>query len=170
MFREAAPIGHLDVQLVFFRGTKCQASKWVGSGEQLAQLMSKIKCETGPTQIGRVLAHVRREMEQVPVQALVFIGDAMEEDLKELTRAAGELGVPIFMFHEPRHPPIGPCETIPIRKPWKQWDRSLPCRKNDGEEESHDHDSQTTAGPSNMDSDPDGDAELRSRSRIETCR
>jgi hypothetical protein len=84
MFREAAPIGHLDVQLVFFRGNQCRMSEWVSSGDDLTRLMGNIKCVSGPTQIGKVLAHVRRETEQVPVQALVFIGDAMEKNLKQL--------------------------------------------------------------------------------------
>src|SRR4029077_20662555 len=105
MFREAAPIGHLDVQLVYYRGDECRASKWVSSGEHLAQLMNRIGCQAGCTQIGRVLAHALREAEKVPVQALVFIGDAMEEEIKELAATAGKLGkagVPIFLFQEGR--------------------------------------------------------------------
>jgi hypothetical protein len=105
MFREAAPIGHLDVQLVYYRGDECRASKWVSSGEHLAQLMNRIGCQAGYTQIGRVLAHALREAEKVPVQALVFIGDAMEEEIKELAATAGKLGkagVPIFLFQEGR--------------------------------------------------------------------
>jgi len=123
MFREAAPIGQLDVQLVFFRGGECRASKWVSSGDHLARLMNVIERVGGPTQIGRVLTHVRKETEKAQVQGLVFIGDAMEENLKELAEAAGELGnrgVPIFMFHEPRVPPIGPCRTIAdVRKAFR---------------------------------------------------
>jgi hypothetical protein len=105
------------------RGSECKASPWVSSGDRLAQLMSRIKCVGGATQIGRVLTHVRKETEKAQVQALVFIGDAMEENLKELAEAAGELGsrgVPIFMFHEPRVPPIGPCRTIAdVRKAFR---------------------------------------------------
>jgi hypothetical protein len=109
MFREAAPIGHLDVQLVYYRGDECRASKWVSSGEHLAQLMNRIECVGGVTQIGRVLAHALREAEKVPVQALVFIGDAMEEEIRELAATAGKLGmlgVPIFLFHEGRDPAV----------------------------------------------------------------
>jgi hypothetical protein len=105
MFREAVPIGRLDVQLVYYRGAECQASKWVSSGEQLAQLMNRIDCEAGYTQIGRVLGHALRETEKAAVQALVFIGDAMEEQIEELAAIAsklGTLGVPIFMFQEGR--------------------------------------------------------------------
>jgi hypothetical protein len=105
MFREAAPIGRLDMQLVFYRGTECRKSKWVESGEYLAQRMGDIECVAGVTQIGRVLEHAIRETEQAQVQAVVFIGDAMEEEIKELAAMAGKLGklgVPIFLFQEGR--------------------------------------------------------------------
>ena len=65
--------------------------------------MSRIDCRGGHTQIGKVLAHARRESEKRKVQALVFVGDAMEETLDDLCAAAGELGllgVPAFMFQE----------------------------------------------------------------------
>jgi len=105
MFREAAPVGKLDVQLVYYRGDECRTSKWVSSGEQLAHLMNRIDCEGGHTQIGRVLDHALRENEKAAVQALVFIGDAMEEQIEVLADAAGKLGtqgVPIFIFQEGR--------------------------------------------------------------------
>ena len=104
MFREAASIGGLDVQLVYYRGFgECRASGWVSNGERLAQLMSRIDCRGGHTQIGKILAHARREVEKGKIQALVFIGDAMEEALDTLAAAAGELGirgVRVFVFQE----------------------------------------------------------------------
>ncbi len=104
MFREAAAVGGLDVQLVYYRGFgECRASGWVSNGERLAQLMSRIDCRGGHTQIGKILAHARRETERARVQALVFIGDAMEEALDTLAASAGELGlrgVPVFLFQE----------------------------------------------------------------------
>jgi hypothetical protein len=109
MFPEAAPIGHLDVQLVYYWADECCASKWESSGEQLAQPMDPIECEAGCTQIGRVLAHALRETEKAPVQALVFIGDAMEEQIEELAVLAGKLGrlhVPLLMFQEGRDPNV----------------------------------------------------------------
>ena len=55
MFREAASIGGLDIQLVYFRGLgECRASGWVAGTEQLAELMSRIDCRGGHTQIGKV--------------------------------------------------------------------------------------------------------------------
>lgn len=104
MFREAAGVGGLDIQLVYFRGLgECRASGWVASSAKLAGLMERIDCRGGHTQIGKVLAHARQEHTQRPVQALVFVGDAMEEKVDDLCVTAGELGllsVPVFMFQE----------------------------------------------------------------------
>jgi hypothetical protein len=104
MFREAASIGGLDIQLGYYRGTEeCRVSGWVGQAERLAQLMSAIDCRGGRTQIGRIISHTARETRKAKVQALVFVGDAMEEKLDDLCHGAGELGlmsVPAFMFQE----------------------------------------------------------------------
>ena len=54
MFREAAVIGGLDVQLVYYRGlSECRASKWVSQPEQLSRLMERIACRMGHTQLGQ---------------------------------------------------------------------------------------------------------------------
>jgi hypothetical protein len=104
MFREAASVGGLDIQLVYFRGlTECRASGWVAGSDKLAALMSRIDCRGGHTQIGKVLSHARQEHARQRVQALVFVGDAMEEPIDALCAAGGELGllgVPVFMFQE----------------------------------------------------------------------
>ena len=56
MFQEAAAIGGLDLQLVYYRGMReCSASRWVSDGWMLADLMAKIECRAGYTQLGRVL-------------------------------------------------------------------------------------------------------------------
>jgi hypothetical protein len=109
MFRETASLGQLNMQLVFYRGTECQKSPWVTSGERLTVLMNKITCRVGVTQIGKVLAHVLKVTATAKVRALTFIGDAMEEDPDALIGAAAELGargVPIFMFQEGRDPEV----------------------------------------------------------------
>jgi hypothetical protein len=104
MFNEAAAIGGLDVQLLYYRGLgECRSSRWVSDAKRLAGLMETIDCRGGHTQIGKVLAHARRETAQQKVQALVFVGDAMEESIDGLCAAAGELGllgVPAFMFQD----------------------------------------------------------------------
>jgi hypothetical protein len=108
MFREAAAIGGLSVQLIYYRGfAECRASGWVTNGEHLARLMTAIDCRGGHTQIRKILAHARRESEAARVQALVFVGDAMEEAIDDLAARAGELGllgVPAFMFQEGHDP------------------------------------------------------------------
>jgi hypothetical protein len=106
MFREAAAIGGLSVQLVYYRGLdECRASRWVSQPQHLAGLMERIDCRMGHTQIGKVLAHARRETQLLKVRALVFVGDAMEEEGDALCHDAHELarlGVPAFMFQEGR--------------------------------------------------------------------
>lgn len=108
MFREAANIGGLDIQLVYFRGlNECRASGWVAGSDHLAELMSCIDCRGGQTQIGKVLSHARQEYARQKVQAVVFVGDAMEEPIDSLCQSAGELGllgVPVFMFQEGNEP------------------------------------------------------------------
>src|SRR5262249_20597408 len=104
MFREAAAIGGLDVQLVYYRGlSECRASRWVSQAERLASLMEQIDCRGGHTQIGKVITHASRETQRNKVQALVFVRDAMEEKLDDLCHRAGALGllgVPPLMFQE----------------------------------------------------------------------
>jgi hypothetical protein len=104
MFREAAAVGGLDIQLVYYRGqSECRASPWVAESDRLGALMSRIDCRGGHTQIGKVLRHAGREDESRKVAVLVFIGDAMEESLDDLCARAGELGlrnVKAFMFQE----------------------------------------------------------------------
>lgn len=104
MFRTTAAKGGLDVQLVYFRGFhECRASNFVSEGAGLGALMSKISCRAGRTQIDRVLSHALDEARAQRVGALVYIGDAMEENLDALAATAGELGLlglKAFMFHE----------------------------------------------------------------------
>jgi hypothetical protein len=106
MFHEAASIGGLDIQLVYYRGlAECRSTQWISQTTRLADLMSRIDCRGGHTQIGKILAHARRETEKKKVQALVFVGDAMEEAIDDLCESAGRLGllgVPAFMFQEGR--------------------------------------------------------------------
>lgn len=104
MFRAVKEVGGLDVQLVYFRGSgECRASKWVSDPDALAGLMTQVHVAGGFTQIRKVLAHARKEAETKRVHALVYVGDAMEEEVDELCGRAGELailGVPAFIFQE----------------------------------------------------------------------
>ncbi|MEQ1712293.1 MAG: VWA domain-containing protein, partial [Hyphomicrobium sp.] len=104
MFEVVKSVGLLDVQLVYFRGnSECRASKWVSDPAALARLMTTVSCQGGHTQIGKVLTHTRSECEERKLNALVYVGDAMEEDIDDLCHRAGALallGVPVFLFQE----------------------------------------------------------------------
>jgi hypothetical protein len=101
MFAAAGEIGGLEVQLVYFRGlNECKASHWTTDTRELATAMSGIKCVAGLTQISRMLAHARKEHEQQKVNAVIFVGDAVEERPHDLYDAAAGLGVPFFLFQE----------------------------------------------------------------------
>jgi hypothetical protein len=108
MFKAVKAVGGLDVQLAYFRGfNECQASRWVGDPDALARLMRQVSCVGGLTQIGKMLSHAKRENAKSKVNALVYVGDCMEENVDELAQLAGELGligVPVFLFQEGREP------------------------------------------------------------------
>lgn len=108
MFREAGSLGGLAIQLVFYRGFgECKASAWTSDSDELMRRMLRVRCEGGLTQIGKVLTNARRQAEQGPVAALVFVGDAFEEDIDRVCHKAGELGllgVPALMFQEGADP------------------------------------------------------------------
>lgn len=108
MFKSVAGIGNLTMQLVYFRGIgECKSSKWATDGSSLAAMMSKIDCRGGHTQILKVLKHAAKEHARERINALIYIGDAMEESVDDLVQAAGELGlrgVPVFVFQEGRDP------------------------------------------------------------------
>jgi len=112
MFEIAGKKNDLSVQLVYFRGYgECRASKWVSNPRAMLDLMTGIQCKGGMTQITKVLKHASRENAKKKVAALVFIGDAMEEDVDLLCHEAGKLGVQgikAFMFQE-GHDSV--CET-----------------------------------------------------------
>jgi len=109
MFSNTKALGGLQIQLVYFRGFReCRASKWVSDSSQLHRLMSSVSCLAGRTQIGRVLKHALSEVSGgSEVNALVYVGDCMEESLDELGDLAGRLklsGVPVFVFQEGNDP------------------------------------------------------------------
>ncbi len=106
--RVGGKAGGLSVQLVYFRGLgECRASRFVRDTGSLKELMTRIDCRGGHTQIGKVLAHALKETGKNKVNALVYIGDAMEEKVDDLAAKAGRLGlhgVPVFAFQEGRDP------------------------------------------------------------------
>ncbi len=104
MFTETANLGGLEIQLAFYRGFgEFKVSPWLSQTGELLRMMSSVYCMAGETQIRKVLSHAVNETKQKRVNALVFVGDCVEEDIDRLGTLAGELGllgVPAFMFHE----------------------------------------------------------------------
>jgi len=104
MFSATAALGGLDLQLAYYRGFgEFKASNWMADADKLLKLMSSVFCLAGETQIGKLLAHAIKETGRKKVNALVFIGDCVEEDVDKLGALAGELGIlglPVFMFQE----------------------------------------------------------------------
>ncbi len=109
MFEAASEArGGLQVQLVSYRGPGAfDVRPWSADAATLKAAMAGYSCRSGYTQIERVLAHASAETARQCVHALVFVGDAVEEDADALAGAAGKLGlqgVPAFMFQEGRSP------------------------------------------------------------------
>lgn len=108
MFTKTSGIAELKLQLVYFRGYgECRASPWLNKPQSLVRLMNKISCVAGQTQIARVLKHAIAETKIRQVQAMVYIGDCVEEDVDALGDLAGQLnilGLPVFIFQEGYEP------------------------------------------------------------------
>lgn len=108
MFQETKTLGGLQIQLAYYRGFgEFEASDWYSDADTLLQRMTGVSCLAGRTQIAKVLKHARREAKERRINALVFVGDCMEEDIDQLGQLAGELGVlgvPCFLFHEGNDP------------------------------------------------------------------
>jgi len=104
MFEEAAAIGGLELQVAFFRGFgEFRATRWTADSKALIRPMSRVFCLGGHTQIERVLKHALKETKKERINALVYVGDCMEEDADALCHLAGQLGmlkVPVFVFQE----------------------------------------------------------------------
>jgi hypothetical protein len=111
MFEATAALGGLDVKLVYYRGfNECKASRWTSNAADLHRIMRQVSCIGGETQIERVLANALSETARERVGALIFVGDAMEENVDRLCQLAGQLGlkgVPVFVFHEGDDPVAG---------------------------------------------------------------
>jgi hypothetical protein len=108
MFRATRDLGGLSVQLAFYRGFgEMKVTQWLDSADELIRRMVKVRCLAGRTQIRKMLRHALKETEKKKVDALVFVGDVVEEDVDELGHVAGQLGLvgtPVFVFHEGNEP------------------------------------------------------------------
>ena len=110
MFAEAP--GNLAVSLAFYRGHgEFRATPFLTDTRALAAQMTGVDCRGGHTQILRLLRHAEAEAATARLHALVFIGDAMEEEPAPLLAAAariGARGTPAFVFQEGDDPGATP--------------------------------------------------------------
>ena len=108
MFQATRDLGGLSVQLAYYRGFKeFAATPFLADAAELTRRMTGVQCLGGQTQIQRVLEHVLAETKRERVNALVFVGDAMEEGPDPICHVAGQLGLhgtPCFLFQEGDNP------------------------------------------------------------------
>ncbi|MEZ5578780.1 MAG: hypothetical protein R3F40_04830 [Candidatus Competibacteraceae bacterium] len=106
MFAATTDTGGLAMQLVWYRGYgEFQVEPWLSQVADLQRRMTSVQCRGGG-QIGRVLEHATRETRLHRVNALVLIGDCLEEAVDPLCQQAGQLGllgVPAFVFQGDDH-------------------------------------------------------------------
>ncbi len=104
IFLAARDVGEVAVQLLFYRGLgELKKSPWVSSRQRLLELMQRVSCTGGLTQIGRLLREAAREASAHPVKALIFVGDCFEEAEDEVLRLAGQLrllNLPVILLQE----------------------------------------------------------------------
>jgi hypothetical protein len=113
MFEATRALGGLAVQLVYFRGyMELAATPFLTDAAELTRRMTGVQCLGGQTQIERVLRHALQASRAERVNALVLVGDAVEEPVDPLCHLAGQLGLhgtPIFAFHEGGDREAGEC-------------------------------------------------------------
>lgn len=111
MFQATRDLGGLEVQLAYYRGfMEFAATPFLTDAEELTRRMTGVQCLGGQTQIQRLLEHVLAETRRERVNALIFVGDAVEEGPDPLCHLAGQLGMhgtPAFLFHEGDNPMAG---------------------------------------------------------------
>ena len=111
MLEAAQGIGWLAISLAYYRGFgEFRATPCLKDAADLARRLSGVACLGGKTQIQAMLDHALSETKRDRIRALIFIGDAMEENADTLCHIAGELGLrgtPIFVFHEGADPVAG---------------------------------------------------------------
>lgn len=104
MFAEAGKVSALSVQLCYYRGMgEFKALPWTRGADEIKHALLSVRCLAGQTQIAKILTHALNETRTTKVNALVFVGDCVEENQDSLGALAGQLGIlnlPLFIFQE----------------------------------------------------------------------
>lgn len=113
MFRATGDLASLAIQLAYYRGLgELHLDDWQSDAATLAKRMSQVQCAAGRTQIARLLRAVLKQQPTVSARALVFIGDAVEENGAALQDLAGQCRIqslPLFIFQEGNDPQAKHC-------------------------------------------------------------
>ncbi len=113
MFSATKALGSLEIQLAWYRGFgEFDTSAWLATSGELVRKMTSVTCAAGETQIAAVLEHAIAETRRRKVNAVVFVGDCVEESVDRLAKLGGDLGllgVPVFVFHEGGDPVARRC-------------------------------------------------------------
>ena len=108
MFSETEALGGLEVQIAWYRGfANFRTTPWLSSSQELIGYMTSVRCLGGQTQIENILDHALDEASKGTINALVFVGDCVEEDVDRLCGLAGKMGlmgIPAFIFQEGDEP------------------------------------------------------------------
>jgi hypothetical protein len=104
MFLATRDLGGLAVQLAYWRGyMEFAATPFLTDTAELARRMSGVSVLGGQTQLLRCLEHALTETKREKVNAVVLVGDAVEEAVDPICHVAGQLalhGTPVFCFQE----------------------------------------------------------------------
>jgi hypothetical protein len=106
MFSETARLGGLEMMIVYFRGAdEVGASNSTSDARELQHFMGRIRCEGGYTKYARAFERVRQEHQKQAINAVMVIGDMIEEKPPApIYNAVAGLGVPCFCFQEGNDP------------------------------------------------------------------
>lgn len=113
MFKATADLKSLSMQLAYYRGIgELHLGNWENDPSSLSRQMSRVQCAAGRTQIARLLRAALKQQSTATARALVFIGDAVEENADVVRDLAGQCrlhSLPLFVFQEGADPTARQC-------------------------------------------------------------
>lgn len=113
MFKATTDLPSLSMQLAYYRGIgELHLGDWQNDASKLSRQMSRVECAAGRTQIAKLLRLALKQQSTAAARALVFIGDAVEENTAVLRDLAGQCrlhSLPLFIFQEGYDPTASQC-------------------------------------------------------------
>tara|TARA_B100001559_G_C16382644_1_gene567333 strand:+ start:112 stop:819 length:708 start_codon:yes stop_codon:yes gene_type:complete len=110
MFDSALSLGGLKMKIAYYQGfKKFNSFPWIDNSDKLIKLMENVNCLGGLTQINRFLEYSLEESNKSNINAIIFIGDCVEENYDLILNTTGKIslkGIPIFIFQEGSDPNV----------------------------------------------------------------